>query len=39
VAGKLFAVRLPDRPTVVVPAGFDADELFQLLTLAREAMR
>ena len=38
-ADKLFTVRLPEGATVAVPAGFDADEVFRLLTVVREAMR
>jgi hypothetical protein len=38
-ADKLFTVCLPEGATVSVPAGFDADEVFMLLTVVREAMR
>jgi hypothetical protein len=38
-ADKLFTVRLPEGASVAVPAGFDADEVFMLLTVVREAMR
>lgn len=34
-----FAVHLPEGATVAVPAGFDADEVFALLTVVREALR
>lgn len=35
--GAAFTVQLPTGMTVAVPAGFDADELFILLTVVREA--
>jgi hypothetical protein len=35
--GAAFTVQLPTGITVAVPAGFDADELFSLLTVVREA--
>jgi hypothetical protein len=38
-ANKMFTVRLPEGTTVAVPVGFDADEVFLLLTVVREAMR
>lgn len=38
-ADKMFTVRLPEGATVAVPAGFDADEVFMLLTVVREALR
>jgi hypothetical protein len=34
-----FTVRLPEGATVAVPAGFDPDEVFALLTVVREALR
>lgn len=37
--GAAFAVHLPEGATVAVPAGFDADEVFALLTVVREALR
>jgi hypothetical protein len=37
--GAAFAVQLPEGATVAVPAGFDADEVFLLLTVVREALR
>ena len=36
-SGAAFAVSLPTGATVAVPAGFDPDELFILLTVLREA--
>ena len=39
VPGAAFAVQLPEGATVAVPAGFDADEVFILLTVVREALR
>ena len=36
-SGAAFTVQLPTGITVVVPAGFDPDELFILLTVVREA--
>jgi hypothetical protein len=38
-ADQMFTVRLPEGATVIMPAGFDADEVFMLLTVVREAMR
>ena len=38
-AGAAFAVQLPEGATIAVPAGFDADEVFRLLTVDREALR
>jgi len=38
VPGAAFTVQLPAGITVAVPAGFDADELFTLLTVVREAL-
>ena len=38
-ADKLFTVRLPEGATVAVSAGLDADEVFLLLTVVREALR
>jgi hypothetical protein len=35
--GAAFTVQLPTGATIAVPAGFDADELFSLLTALREA--
>lgn len=32
-----FTVQLPTGASIAVPAGFDADELFILLTVVREA--
>ena len=37
--GPTFAVHLPEGATVAVPAGFDAEEVFALLTVVREALR
>jgi hypothetical protein len=37
VPGAAFTVQLPTGATIAVPAGFDADELFTLLTVVREA--
>ena len=37
--GDGFAVQLPEGATVTVPAGFEADEVFALLTVVREALR
>jgi hypothetical protein len=37
VPGAAFTVQLPTGATIGVPAGFDADELFTLLTVVREA--
>jgi hypothetical protein len=37
--GAAFAVHLPEGATVAVPAGFDADEVFSLLIVVREALR
>lgn len=37
--GGAFAVHLPEGATVSVPAGFDADEVFALLVVVREALR
>jgi hypothetical protein len=37
VPGAAFTVQLPTGITVGVPVGFDADELFSLLTVVREA--
>jgi hypothetical protein len=36
VPGAAFTVQLPTGATIAVPAGFDADELFILLTVVRE---
>jgi len=38
-ADKMFTVRLPEGATVAVPAGFDADEVFMLLMVVREALQ
>ena len=38
-ADTVFAVHLPEGATVAVPAGFDAEEVFALLTVVREALR
>jgi len=35
---KTFLVRLPKGAVVVVPAGFDPDELFTLLVVLQEAL-
>jgi hypothetical protein len=37
--GAAFTIQLSEGATVAVPAGFDADEGFLLLTVVREAMR
>jgi len=37
--GDAFAVQLPEGATVAVPVGFEANEVFVLLTVVREAMR
>jgi hypothetical protein len=37
--GAAFAVHLPEGATVAVPAGFEVDEVFALLTVVREALR
>lgn len=37
--GAAFTLHLPEDATVAVPAGFDADELFTLLIVVREALR
>ena len=37
--GAVFMLHLPEGAKVAVPAGFDADELFTLLIVAREALR
>ena len=37
--GVTFAVQLPEGATVAVPAGFEAEEVFRLLTVVREALR
>jgi hypothetical protein len=37
--GAAFAVHLPEGATVAVPVGFDADEVFSLLIVVREALR
>ena len=34
-----FTVQMPEGATVAVPAGFDPDEVFILLTVVREALR
>lgn len=38
-ASGVFTVQLPEGATVAVPAGFDPDEVFILLTVVREALR
>jgi hypothetical protein len=38
-AERMFTVRLPEGATITVPGGFDADEVFILLTVVREALR
>jgi hypothetical protein len=35
--GPAFTVQLPAGASIAVPAGFDPDELFSLLTVVREA--
>jgi hypothetical protein len=35
----VFVVDLPEGARVSVPAGFDADEVFNLLLVVREALR
>lgn len=37
--GAAFAVHLAEGATVSFPAGFDADEVFALLVVVREALR
>ena len=37
--GAGFLVHLPQGASVAVPAGFDADEVFLLLTVVREALQ
>lgn len=37
--GAAFAIHLPEGAAVVVSSGFDADEVFALLTVVRESMR
>ncbi len=39
VPGGVFVVQLREGATVAVPAGFDAAEVFRLLTVVREALR
>ena len=36
---SVFVVDLPEGARVSVPAGFDADEVFNLLLVVREALR
>jgi hypothetical protein len=38
-SGAVFVVQLPQGASVSVPAGFDADEVFNLLLVVREALR
>jgi hypothetical protein len=37
--GAAFAIHLPEGAAVVVSSGFEADEVFALLTVVREALR
>lgn len=37
--GAAFTVHLPEGAMVAVPAGFDADEVFALLIVVREALQ
>ena len=37
--GAAFAIHLPEGAAVVVSPGFDADEVFALLVVVREALR
>lgn len=38
-SGSVFVVDLPEGARVSVPARFDADEVFNLLLVVREALR